>query len=238
MAITKINPYGPQWDIYADTSPFRWYDAVGQNVTKFEALVGDTPTTAERYTLTVTGSTPTVAGATTIGDRLLLTTVAAEYSGVNLQTVGTPFAFASNKPLYFGGKLTMGRTDMDLLFGLYKTQTAMMATSSAHALAATGDGFYFYKLAGATTIFAGAEIAGAQKAATLATAMDTSAHTYEFIWDGNTTLSAYFDGALVSTITSGFSAVSTVLCPSINVRTGAGGLSTCKVAWWKVIQLA
>lgn len=226
---------------YDDRYNQRWLDAVGENVVKYILNPGsatdDTTGDPTAWTMTVTevgASDSTVVNNTNDGYSLLLTTDAAEYDGINLQLKGSAFKLSANKPLYFGCKLKISdATQSDLLVGLCEVDTTLLNTGGSHALAVTDDGVYFSKLDGGTTIKFTNELDGAEGTTASSIAMDTSDHIYEIYWDGST-LYAYVDNVLVTTVASGLAAVA--LTPSINFRTGEAVAKTCNIAWMRVFQ--
>lgn len=220
--------------VYYDTYESRWVDAIGGQVRKWVLDFFKGAETADR-TITATGTSP-VTNPVTAGDRLLITTENVDFAGDNIQWLGTPFQLESGKPLYWGARISISdATQTDFLVGLASTDTTLTAASSTHAVAVTDNGIYFSKIDGGTTIYATVEKATAESS-TVAGTMDTSKHWYEMVYDG-TTISTYFDGALVSLVAAA-SVPTVVMCPSINFRAGEAGIKTCLVEKFVVIQLA
>lgn len=219
--------------VFYDETEQRWVKAIGPLVREWELAIASAAETADK-TVTATGTSP-VTNALTAGDRMLITTDAADFAGDNIQWLGTPFKLESGKPLYFGARISISEaTQSDLLVGLATVDTTLMAASSTHALAVTDDGIYFYKLDAATTVKAVAE-KGGTVSETVAGAVTTGKHWYEMVYDG-TNLYTYFDGAEVSVIPAA-SLPTVVLCPSICFRAGEAGAKTCLVEAFRVIQL-
>lgn len=219
--------------VFYDTYEYRWLNAIGPQARVWEMPFFQAAATADK-TITATGTSP-ITNPVTAGGRMLITTGGTEYDGDNIQWLSTSFQLASGKPLYWGARLAVSdATQSDLLIGLASTDTTLTAASSAHALAVTDDGIYFYKLDGGTSIYATSEITGTESS-TAAGTLDTSSHWYEMLYDG-TTLSTYFDGSLVSTVAAA-SIPSVVLRPSISFRTGEAGAKTCTIEVFRVIQL-
>jgi len=214
----------------------RWLDAVGPTVRKFELLKPEpVSTTLTRYTVTVTGTSP-VTNRTTEDGGLLFTTGGTEYNGCQIQALGALFKLETNKPLSFYAKGTMSEaTNQDLLIGLCEIDTTLMATASAHAVTVTDDGLYFYKLDAVTDIVAAIEEGGNVTTLAIGT-MDTSAHEYEFYWDGSTYVTAYFDGTEIGTL-SGANLPAVALTPSVNTRAGSAAARTFNLTDFRVIQV-
>jgi len=222
--------------VYYDDYEHRWVRAVGPDVRSWEMRIGSSFETAKEYTVTAIntgGGTSTIAQGVTAGIRALITTDDADNDSINLQVVGTPFQLASNHPLYFGWKGTINEaTQSDLLMGLATKDTTLIA---AHALNVVDDGVYFYKLDNTVAIYGAAEKTGTVGTVACATSMDTSAHIYEFLYDGVGAITYYFDGTQVGQITSGYPTV--VLSPSLFFATGSAAVKTCTTEWMRVIQL-
>lgn len=216
---------------------FRILGAWGDDVVKYALEAGfpvdDTTGDPLGWTSTVvevgTGTTIFSNAVTGAGDIALITTAANEYDGGNYQLNGEPFDVTSGKKLYFGAKLKVSdATQSDLFIGLAETDTTLMATSSAHAIALGGDGLFFSKLDAVTAINAKSYVDGAEtNTAAVSTALDTSYHWYEIVYDG-TNVKFYFDGALVSTFTADFP--DGQLTPSINFRAGAAAAKTMTIS--------
>lgn len=229
---------------YDESTGLRIYDAVG-DVQKFVGITpeptDDTTGDPTRFTMTVTeaggGGDSTVVNSATAGNWLTIVTDNAEYDGVNLQAKGEAFKIESGKPLYFGVKLAINdATQSDFLVGLMETNTALLATSSAHAIGGSGiEGAFFVKLDGATSVNAKTYEANSQtNSAAWGTSLDTSAHIYEITWDGSSQLGFYVDGAIVGCFTG--TLPNGDLTPSINVRAGSAAARTCEVYWMRCFQ--
>jgi len=220
--------------VYYDDYEQRWIKAIGPTVREWELRIGTDFTTGCEFT-----NTPVEAGAgdsitsqaITAGNRMLMTNAGNENDGCNIQLVGTPFQIAADKPVYFGVKMSISdATETDLLVGLASTDTTLIA---AHAITVI-NGVFFYKDDDATAITTNTMKASVNSDATVGTAMDTSKHVYEILFDG-TSLSYFFDGALVNTVTSGWPTV--VLTPSISLMNGAAAVKTGLVEWMRCIQI-
>jgi len=224
---------------YDDRYANRWVDAVGENVVKWELPVGvpkdDTSDDPSGLVNTEAG-TNTILSSTTPGDRLIITTGGTEYNGVNLQAHGSAFKLEAGKPLYFGAKIAMQNgAKGDYLIGLCEVDTTLLATASAHALAVTDDGVYFYQLNDATAMIFVNELGGVEGAiASGVTTGNATYHIFELYYDGST-LYVYVDGTLVGSVASGLA--DQALTPSINVRAGDDGAEILYVQWMKTIQI-
>jgi hypothetical protein len=226
-----------------DTKILRWLDAFGSNVVKFllDGIFPTDDTTGDptQFTMTVTeagsGNT-TCVNASAAGDNMLITTDDAEYDGINLQAKGEKFKLEAGKPLYFGCKMKISdETQSDIFLGIAETDTTLMATAAAHAISLGGDGVFFSKLDGSTTVSFKNYLDGSEtNTADYGVALDTDYHVYEFYWDGES-LKGYIDNTLVGTFTASLGDGD--MTPSVNVRAGEAAAITCTIAWMRVIQL-
>ncbi|MGV0982630.1 MAG: hypothetical protein ACOYB0_09740 [Polynucleobacter sp.] len=224
-------PTGDVLVFHDNASEASWVDAIGRDVRKWEMRYGTDFTTACEYTVTAIGADTIVQGIVA-GRRALITTAAAANSGVNLQTVGTPFQLASGKKLYFGAKLTFNTADgNDFFVGLASTDTAIIA---AHAIDIGASAAGWYALS-STALVAYNEIHANSKTTTATPVLDTNPHIYEFLYDG-TNLNFYLDHALVAQHTTYVPTV--VMAPSIVLQSSAvGAAETCAINWMRCIQL-
>ena len=224
-------PSGDVLVFHDKASEASWFDAIGRDVRKWELRFGSDFTTACEYTVTAIGADTVVQGITA-GARALITTAAVENSGLNIQTVGTPFQLASGKKLYFGAKVTLGTADgSDFFVGLGSSDTTIIA---AHDMAVGASAVGFYSLS-AATFYAYNEI-HANIAATLTSkTRDANSVILEFLYDG-TNLQFYIDHVLVATHTTYVPTV--VMAPSIVLQSSAGAAAeTVSVDWMRCIQL-
>lgn len=209
--------------------PERWYDAWGD----VDKAIIDTVYRSGDFTITATGTSP-IAASLLPGAVALITTAATEYNGDEMQLLGTRFKLESGKPAYFGAKLTVSdATQCDLLVGLCGTDTTLTAASSAHAIAVGAGGVFFSKLDEVTQGYFKTITTATEKNSAAAFTLDTSAHTYEFLWDG-TYLKAYVDGVNVAEF--GSNITTEVLTPSLAFRAGAAATKTCTIHWIRAIQ--
>lgn len=240
----EIKQYGDKTNALVVTANDnnRWVDAYG-DVTKF-ILGNGTPTDdttgdPTQFAMTVTeagaGNT-TCVNSVVAGEKLTITTAANEYDGINLQLKGSQFEVDSTKPFQMYAKIKIDdATQSDLLMGLASVDTALMATATDHAVALTGDGLFFLKLDGSTTMSAEVYLDDSQTGtADYATAIDTSA-TELFIDYNGQVVNFYVDENLVGSFTG--SLPDSVMTPSVNFRAGSAAARTMTVYDWSVIQL-
>jgi len=229
---------------YDERYTHRWVDAFGPDVVKYlgalEQGTDDTTGDPTAFAITVTeaggGGDSTIVKSTSAGQLFLLTSDNADYDGINAQLKGEAFKIEAGKPLYFGVKFQINDADQtDLLVGLCETDTTLLATATAHAVAVSGDGAFFSTLDGSTTVAfktydGGSETNTANAAAALADATDM---VLEFYWDG-TTLYGYQNDVLVGSFSADLPDAD--LTVSINFRTGETTANTCAISWLRAIQ--
>lgn len=226
---------------YDDRYPNRWLKAIGQNVVDWElpvALPEDDATTLPTSMVVTLVNGSTALSSATAGDRMVLTTDTAEYDGVNAQAHGAPFVIGSGRPLYFGTRVAFqnGVGKGDYLVGMCEVDTTLLAAASAHAVAVTDDGVYFYQLQGSTTATFANEIGGV--AGTIATGVTTGSgayHDFEIYVDELNVLYAYVDGVEIGSVASGLA--DQALTPSFNIKAGDDGAEIMYVTWARAIQI-
>ncbi len=202
--------------------PYRWLDAWG-SVDKY---ILDTYRAAD-WTVTATGTAPVTASVVPDAKFLISTQASTDFSGDNMQVLGSRFKLETAKPVYFGARVTLSEaTQSDFVVGLFGVDTTLTAASSAHALAVGAGGIGFTKLDGSTSCFFKTFTTATEANSAAALTMDTAAHWYEMYWDGYK-LHGYIDGGLIATF--GSSITGEVLTPSIAFRKGdtAAGVYTC-----------
>jgi len=233
MSNVKFSQIGESQNAYGivDTRyQRRWFDAWGD----VERAKIDDIWRADEFTVTATGTSPITASV--LPDAVALVTSGSnDFDGDNIQLVGSRFKLAAGKPCYFGAELTINEaTQSDLVVGLFGVDTTLTAASSAHAMNVGAGGVGFSKIDAVTTCnFQTYATTTATNTANVLT-MDTSAHIYEFYYDG-AKVHGYIDGVLKATFSTGLPSV--VLTPSINFRTGSAAAKTCTIHWMRAFQI-
>jgi hypothetical protein len=213
----------------------RWFDAIGSNVRKWEMRHGTDFTTAKEYTVTVIGTTPTIAQGITAGVKAVVTTSATKWDELELQVIGTPFQLAAGYPCYFGAKIAFDSASLgDWFVGLGSTDTTLL-TAGADTLDVAASAAGFYGLA-TTTVNAYNEIHANEVATASGTILTTSAMTFEFVYDGVDGIDFFHDGALVGRHTTYIPTV--VLTPSFALKASSGAARIAYIHWMRCIQLA
>jgi hypothetical protein len=232
----QVNHGGGQALVFYDESnESSWIDAYGASVRKWEMRYGTNFTTAKEYTVTVIGTTPTIAQGVTAGVRAVITNSASKWDELEAQLIGTPFQLTAGYPLYFGASLTFDSASLgDWFVGLCSTDTTIFAAGSdALDVDASCAGFYG---SASTAIYAYNEIHANNKSTTATAVLDTNAHKYEFLYDGAGTINYFLDDVLVGAHTTYIPTV--VMAPSIALKNSSAAARTGYVNWMRCIQLA
>ena len=204
--------------------PDRWLDAFG-DVDK--AVINNY--NAGDWTTTATGTAPVAASLVQDALFTISSQASTDFSGDNMQILGSRFKLEANKPVYFRADVTLSEaTQSDFLIGLCGVDTHLMAASSSHAINVEAGGAFFSKLDGSTSVLFKTYGTSAETNSAAASTMDTAKHIYEIYWDGST-LHGKVDGVEVASF--GATIPSVVLTPSICFRKGdtAATVYTCTV---------
>jgi hypothetical protein len=222
--ISKIGNSDNTLAIVDSRVPGRWLDAWG-NVDK---VIIDTYL-ADEWTVTATGTAPVAASLLPDAKILISSQASTDFSGDNMQILGSRFKLDAGKPVYFGARVTLSEaTQSDFIVGLCGIDTTLTAASSAHALNIGAGGAFFSKLDGVTACHFKTYQTTTENNTAAALTMDVAPHWYEIIWDG-AALTGRIDGVEVAKFTTTLPTV--VLTPSIAFRKGdtAAGVYTCTV---------
>ena len=209
---------------------WRWYDAVGPDVTKWEE---DAVTWSEApYTVTdaTNGTIAVVAGA--LGGNLQMDPDAAtENHGIQIQLLGEAWSFAADYPAYFGIRFNIDDVDQtDVLAGLAITDTT--------ALGGVTDGIYFETVDESAILTFAVEKDSVTSTLAAATLTDLGWITAEFYYDG-TSVEAFIDGASVGSIAKTDTSFPNdeFLTPTVAMLTGEGTANILLIDWMRSIQL-
>ena len=234
--------------VFYGTHKSRWLKAFGPNVVSFEmprcGTDQDNTTndpTWGKCTIVETSTTTTQVAGLTQGVGLTVTTANKEYDGLNIQAHGDVFQFSAGQPLYFGIKMALAdATNTSVYAGMMTTNTATFAAAANTLHAGTTSHAGFYKLDAVTATKYIGEKAGAVSSSSAGT-MDTSAHVYELLWDGNSTLASgiikfWVDGVEVGSV--GTANITTgLLRPTFAFRAGGSAAEVAHVHWMRAIQI-
>jgi len=224
-----------------DTLTYRWFDAWGPNVVKYEMNTAACPT--DDATGMPTEFTNTLVGASTfahtdvLGGAVLLTAAGAENDGVALQLgdelggAGENVSFAGEYPTYFGVKLQLNdATQTDFLAGFCVTDT--------DCLGAVTDGIYFRKADESLLVYFVLEQGSVETVTAVATMADATDVTLEFFYWGSN-IYAYVDGVLAVTIadTDANFCNDQLLRLTFEFLTGAVAANTCTLKRLRFVQI-
>jgi len=224
-----------------ETNTWRWYDAWGPSVVKYEMNTAAVPTDdttgmPSEFTNTLVNAS-TFAHTDVAGGGVILTGAGADNDGVKLQLgdelagAGENVSFAADYPTYFMTKIQLvDATQSDFLAGFFITDTT--------ALDGGTDGLYFRKVDASTDINIVLEKDSVESATSVGTAADATDVTLEmFYWGGN--VYAYVDGTLQATIadTSTSMPDNELLRLTFEFLSGEAAANTCIIKRLRFIQI-
>lgn len=183
--------------------PFRWYDAWGSHVVKYEMNTAGCPT--DDTTGMPTEFVNTLVGASTfahtdvLGGAILLTAEAADNDGVKLQLgdelagAGENVSFALRYPCYFHVRLQIDDVSQtDFLAGFFITDTT--------ALDGGTDGIYFRSIDETGVVNFVLEQDSAETVTAVNTMTDATDVDLEFLYLADGNIYAYVNTVLMATI--------------------------------------
>ena len=223
----KINKVNDAYVIEYETAPTRWLDLIGDGIA-WKSAPGVTPTNDFTVTVISDGAgTSTFVNAVTSSKYGLITNAAGDYDGVSAQLKGENFSLVSTNKVFIRSDFTVSEAiQNDFAFGLIETDTTIFAVDTAHALAVTGSGVFFYSLDASDDLFMCVYDGGSQVSSVKVADMTTAEIELSFYWDG-TTLSAMVDGVVEATITEGIPDEALTL--TIDYHNGEDVANTCIV---------
>ena len=185
-----------------ETNTWRWYDAWGPHVVKYELNTAAVPTDdttgmPTEFTNTLVNAS-TFAHADVAGGAVILTGAGADNDGVKLQLgdelggAGENVSFAAEYPTYFYVKLQLSDVDQsDFLAGFFITDTT--------ALDGGTDGMYFRSVDASAVCNFVLEKDSAETVTAVDTLADATDVELEMFYWGSYVY-AYVDGVLMATI--------------------------------------
>ena len=220
---------------------WRWFEAWGPDVCKYEMNVAGTPTddttgmpTEFTYTLV---NASTFAHGDVLGGEVILTGAGADNDGVSLQLgdelagAGESVSFAAEYPTYFSIKFQLSDVDQsDVLAGFCITDTTLLGGMT--------DGLYFRSVDADATLYFVLEQDSAETATAVGTLTDaTDVHCEMFYWGSN--VYVYVDGTLMATIadTDANFCNDELLRLSLEFLDGEAVGNTCCVKEFKYFQI-
>lgn len=217
------------------TKPWRWLDAFGPSVTRWELyptmanLTAATTLTGYTHTAATSGNMTLTAGAA--GGELVITAGAGEDQGGQIQALGEAFYFASAWPCYFGACIALNDADQTEAFvGLAITDTTVLAGCTDNLGFRSED---------ETAVCNGIiEKNDVENVVGVGTLLDATYHIVEFNSDG-VNCSFYFDGAFKGMLSCSATSFPNdeYLTPTIAMLTGEGTANTLSLKWAKCFQI-
>ena len=162
---------------------------------KFHTYWNDFDTyAAADWTITLVGTTPTVALNATDGGAILQTNSAGATDSAYLQKVGAGFTMASGKQFWFRARFQVSDATLSaIVFGVQVVDTTPLAVS---------DGMYFLKATGAATYsFNSATGSVVTTAAAIGTLVAATMTELSFYYDGKTEVTYFINNVLAGRMT-------------------------------------
>jgi hypothetical protein len=223
----------------------RWYDAIGPGVVKYlqefvHWPVDDTthdPSPEWTMAITEAGGT-TLTNLTDLeGGALLITCAGNEDDGIQMQLghastgVGENIALLPGQACYFGIEFALNDvTDTDSLFGVCVTDT--------DCLGAVTDGMYFRNIDASAVLNFVTEKDSVESETAVATMVDATYITAEFLFDGETVRAYINGGEITSTANSATSFPDNELLRlTLEFLSGEAVANTCTIKWLRLIHL-
>lgn len=162
---------------------------------KFHTYWNDFDTyAAGDWTITLVGTTPTVALSATDGGTILQTNSAGVADSAYLQKVGAGWTMATGKQMWFKCRFSVSDATLSsIVFGAQVVDTTPLAVS---------DGMYFLKAAGAATYtFNSATGSTVTSTAAIGTLVAATMTELSFYYDGKTEVQYFLNGTLLGRMT-------------------------------------
>ena len=221
--------------------PHRYYDAFGDNVSKYTlntiaCPTDDTLGMPTEWVNTLVGAS-TFAHADVAGGAVVLTTAATTNDGIKLQLgdelggAGENVDLSGPYPLYVGVKFAVNDADQtDVLFGVCVTDTT--------CLDGVTDGIYFRSIDEDATLYLVVEHDEDETVAAVATLTDAAYIEAEFLYDGSN-VCAYINGTLMATISDDDANFPNdeLMRLTVELLTGDDSANTCHIAYLRMIHI-
>jgi hypothetical protein len=220
----------------------RWFDAFGENVTKYTLNTAGCPTDdttgmpTEWTNTLVNGST--FAHTDVAGGAVLLTTDTAENDGIKLQLgdelagAGESIDLSARYPLYCGIDFAINDVDQtDFLFGVSLTDTTVLDGADT--------AMYFRSVDESAALYFVTEKDTVESATAVATMADGAYITAEFLYGVDGTVRAYINGTeQTSTADSAATFPNDELMRlTLEFLTGEAIANTCTIRWLRMIHI-
>lgn len=235
MAVEQV--YINENIVLRDTvSTHRWYDAWGAETVKLLEDFVDIPFSAANLpaawlnTITGAGTAALVAGSAS--GELLMTNDAADNATQNMQLLGEAFTLAARYPTYFGCRFKISDiAAQDVHIGLNITDTACIEGG-------TSDGLYFRKNDADARLWFVAEQDSSETLVAVATLVNATYITAEFLYYGNT-VTVYVNGVEVASVADSVVDFPNdeYLTVTLAQQNGEGVIKTMTTDWIRCIQI-
>ena len=218
-----------------DVHTHRWYDAIGEKVTKHLDEFISTPTDDTTNTL-VNGST--FALTDVAGGAALLTCDTAENDGIKLQLgdelagAGENIDLSGRNPLYCGIEFAINDVDQtDFLFGVSLTDTTV--------LDAANTAMYFRSVDESAVLHFVTELDTVESTVGVATLADNTYITAEFLYDVDGMVYVYINDALAASVADSVATFPNdeLMRLTLEFLTGEGVANTCTIKWMRMIHI-
>jgi len=219
--------------VFRDASnTWRWFDAVGPDVRKWEFGPNQvvSTTTAAGCTVTETNGT-LVTEDSTSGGAVVLTLAGAEDDVVEVQSFSELFYFASPWKAYFGCKFQLVDADQQ------DVHLGWTIRDVDHA-GGISDGIYVRLVDGSAVLSLVLEKTSVESATAIATLANATDYQLELYYDGDY-VHAYLDGALVASIADSNASFcdDEHLCATVTDESGATASNNLILYWAHAIQV-
>jgi hypothetical protein len=212
---------------------WRWFDAVGPEVRKWELGPAQVVSTTTAAGCTITQTNGTLVGAdSTTGGAVVFTLGGADNDVIEVQSRSELFYFASAWPAYFGCKVQLVDADQqDVSIGF-----TIRDTDHAGGIS---DGIYLRLVDQSAIMSLVLEKNSTESTTAVLTAADATDYTLEMYYDGAGYIHVYVNAALIASVAS--SDVNWCndehLCATVANQAGEGTANNLTLYWARAIQV-
>jgi hypothetical protein len=220
--------------VYHDAAlPWRWLDAIGPNVVKWQLTPAEVISTTTAMGATITATNGTLVAVDSLsGGAILVTLAGGDNDKVEAQSFAEQVYFASTWPAYFGIKfgqmVDADQTDVSLGWII---RDADIATG-------TTDGIYFRIVDESAICSLVLEQDSAETTVELFTAAEATDYVLELYFDG-TNVYAYVNGALAATVAASNANFCNDehLAPTVAIQAGEASANNVRLYWTRSFQI-
>lgn len=233
MAVLASQTVNDHLVYYDNALAWRWLDAIGPSVVKWQLTPAEviSTTTAAGSTVTATNGT-LVAVDSVSGGAILVTLAGGDNDKLEAQSVAEQVYFANAWPAYFGIKLGQmvdaDQTDVSAGWIIRDTDIA----------AGTTDGIYFRIVDQSAVCSLVLEKDSAETTVELFTAAEATDYVLELYFDG-TNVAAYVNGVLATTVSASNANFCNDehLAPTVAIQAGEASANNVRLYWAKSFQI-